>query len=171
MQNGATNNTDEARRWTDNRGCTYGAALPAKVSRPAAWASCTLQWCWRNIEHVNTKRNWPEWSGLPLHKVQYVLCRYTAAQLPRISAPWTASSPHFSTVDSARSLRTDWWCGGCAELLLPHTQNYLLPLLSLPVKHPPTPTSLNTFALVKDLQWFYDGWTDGWMSTQNDSTR
>lgn len=56
---------------------------------------------------------------------QYVLWRYGAAQLPRISAPWTASSPHFRAVNSARSLRTDWWCGGCAERLLPHpeTQN------------------------------------------------
>lgn len=56
---------------------------------------------------------------------QYVRWRYGAAQLPRISAPWTASSPHLRAVNSARSLRNDWWCGGCAERLLPHpeTQN------------------------------------------------
>lgn len=71
------------------------------------------------------------------YKVQYVLCRYTVALLPRISAPWTASS-HYSTVDSVIStfqhhgqhhvhISAPWTAPGHslqpdAELLLNHTK-------------------------------------------------
>lgn len=91
------------------------------------------------------------------HKVQCVPSRYTAALLPRISAPWTASSPDSSTTDSARSLRTDWRVG-CAELLLPPPHHQHKTTFSSPVKTPPTPRCLRLEKYCSD---FCDGRKDG----------
>ena len=110
MQNGASINKDEA---GEEMLTGYLCEVLYCQSKYSSVGFIYMMY-WRNIEPchyvIYGERGW---GGLYqsnvgcFYKVQYVLCRYTAAQLPRISAPWTASPPHFSTVDSARSLCTD----------------------------------------------------------------
>lgn len=149
-----------------------------------------LAGCWRHVEpsYVNTLCDvgvGGRVGGGRAHSFVLPFFKYTHMYMYKkkggtvCSVEVQSGSPHFSTADSvisthahihthwgtvssARSLRNHWWCGGCAELLLPRTHTHI---------HTQTHTSFSKFLLpllkTTKIFGFHDGWRQNWTKNKN----